>query len=265
LKRGSNNSFGDLLPADSGTESISGPRSSPSSAASSSDHDGPSSLNIKPFPVIQVEEISHVLNVILHIIYDISVASHGPSFDFLAETLPCLVRYGIPNPNPDGNSDFWALIMTYAPFYPFRVYALASAYDGGDPACTTASEHTLQRRLTEMTVDDASHMGGVRLWQLVRLHLDRTEALVGIITSPPGSHVPTNSCSADDQTALAQSWRLVAVELIAQSAPQSTPVDALINGFGAIFQGTRCDTCRDRTRSRITEVIRSWSEMRRTI
>ncbi|KAG8854188.1 Glycoside hydrolase, 38 vacuolar alpha mannosidase [Tulasnella sp. 330] len=208
LKRGSNNSFGDLLPADSGTESISGPRSSPSSAASSSDHDGPSSLNIKPFPVIQVEEISHVLNVILHIIYDISVASHGPSFDFLAETLPCLVRYGIPNPNPDGNSDFWALIMTYAPFYPFRVYALASAYDGGDPACTTASEHTLQRRLTEMTVDDASHMGGVRLWQLVRLHLDRTEALVGIITSPPGSHVPTNSCSADDQTALAQSWRL---------------------------------------------------------
>ncbi|KAG8850155.1 hypothetical protein FRB96_000530 [Tulasnella sp. 330] len=222
LKRQSRNSFHELLPTNSDVASF----VPPSDAAG---------IRAAPFPVIEVQEISQVLNIVLHIVYNLSSASYGPELDTLTQALASLPRYGLATPSPAEGSDFWTLVLRFAPMYPFRVYSIAAAH-GEDSVCIVASEYTLQRRLIDMTEDEAFLMGGVRLWQLTQLHLGRTEALKQIIFDPPRTHFASASCSVDSQAALALSWGRMATRLIARSAPHSTSVEALMNGFGSALQ-----------------------------
>ncbi|KAG8883114.1 hypothetical protein FRB97_007251 [Tulasnella sp. 331] len=202
-----------------------------------------------------IDEPSQVLNVIMHIVYQMPIGRYGPSLDVMEQALTRLWLYGIPTPAPDGPCDIWALILRQAPRYPMRVYAIAAAH-AMDQVCVAANT---------LSEADAVMMGAIYLRRLMFLHLGRQQALYRVISEPPKMHAPTASCSKESQVAANRLWQLGVGDLMVHAAPHRTSVGALVEAFGPIVHATKCPTCGDGTRARITEVMKEWDTIKRTI
>ncbi|KAG9000082.1 hypothetical protein FRB94_005661 [Tulasnella sp. JGI-2019a] len=214
--------------------------------------------------IAYVDEPSEVLNIILHIVYETPVAHHGPSLNLIDQALSRLSKYGIQAPPVNRGSDVWTLLLNFGHRDPVRVYAIAASH-AIEPICIAASELTLKVALDVVTEEDALKMGAVFLRRLLFLHLGRQQALKRIILEPPMAHKASQTCSIADRQLIEQRWSLGVADLIVQDASHNTPVDALIGAFGPVVNSSRCDVCRENIRERITQVMKDWDGIRRTI
>jgi hypothetical protein len=135
-----------------------------------------------PDTSVPVPELSPVLNIILHIIYNMAFTQYSFSLDTLSDAVNCLSLYGVhPKLHVVRNTPVYALLLSLAPLFPIRVYTLAAKYNIDDLAVTTSS-HLLSLELWTLTDEIVEEMGPIYLRRLFFLHLGRVEALKRLST-----------------------------------------------------------------------------------
>lgn len=169
--------------------------------------------------ILTTTEHSHVLNVILHTIYNMSSATFEPSMATLISAVACLVKYGIPlQVYIAPGTPLYALLVAHAPHSPLDVYALAGQCDLYDLA-VQASPFLLAYRPTMISEEYAERMGPIYYRRLVSLQTSRVEALKEILRDPPRGHPETANCDAGNQAGLGRAWELTAAYLIWERRP----------------------------------------------
>jgi len=221
---------------------------------------------------VLVPETSTVFNVVLHMVYAIVVEEYAPDIDTIALAISTLPKYGIPVPKAT-QTDVWALLLKQAhtPGNAIKVYAIAAA-NGIDSVCVLASQYTLGVSLSTLTEADALTIGAVYLRRLVFLHVGRREALVRVIIHPPSRHGNTAECFSKHQDEVARNWSIAFSHLVSGTGRGSeasllhdTSVGALADTFGPVALSTRCEICKGAVRTRVSDLVRAWLAIRRTI
>ena len=169
--------------------------------------------------IIYISESSEVLNIILHALYDISLAEHSPPLLVLIAAVQRLTAYGLdPQLLIKTSKPLHTALLSYSPLYPIEIYALAASLDLEELAVPTSS-HLLSFRLSGLTDEIASHIGPVYLNRLVKLHIFRTEELKAMLLIPPHPHPETPSCDFAEQRRLSRAWTLAAAYLAWDARP----------------------------------------------
>jgi len=163
---------------------------------------------------VPVDVQSAEFNVILHLLYGTSPASHSPSFEVLQNAVDCMPRYSIvPCEYIVPGSPLYTLLLSVAPLQPMDVYTLAAHHKLHDLAMATSS-HLLSYPLRNITEAQAERMGAIYLKKLMDLHLSRLSALKTILLSPPNPHSPTCRCSFQEQRKLTRAWALASAYIV---------------------------------------------------
>jgi hypothetical protein len=214
--------------------------------------------------VIHVPEISPVLNIILHVVYDMSCSHYSPSFETLSNSVNQLSVYGI---NPKGritpNTPMHALLLSHAPLFPLDVYTLAAKYDLYELAVST-SPHLLSFPLSALTDEMAEAMGPKYLRRMFFLHIGRSDALKRLLLQPPHPHAPTPFCDFTDQKTLTRAWALASAYLAWDARPDLS-TGFLESALAPLAEHLSCDLCKQGLNDRIKNLIVQWSVVKRTI
>lgn len=187
--------------------------------------------------VIHVPESSPILNVILHVLYDMSCSHYSPSLETLITAVDRLAFYGVnPKSHIVANTPLYTSLLSQAPLFPLDVYTLAAKYDLHDLAVST-SPHLLSLQLYTITDEMAEAIGPKYLRKLFFLHIGRSDALkrvsqtssnmyarpfdifVQLLLQPPHPHAPTPLCDFTDQKTLTRAWALASAYLAWDARP----------------------------------------------
>ncbi|TFK65514.1 hypothetical protein BDN72DRAFT_824504 [Pluteus cervinus] len=211
--------------------------------------------------IILIHETSPVLNVILHALYGTSCAQHSPPFKTLVDAVDHMPLYDIsPAAHITSSSHTYAALIAYAPVYPLQVYALAGHHHLYDLAAPTSS-HLLSYSLPSMSDETAQRMGWLYLKRLFDLHMDRFNALKGMLLCPPYPHAATRDCSFTDQARLTRAWALVAAYL-AWDARADLSTHSIKQAFNPLMDDLTCQVCRESLEGKIHEIVVKWSSVR---
>lgn len=168
--------------------------------------------------VTAVPESSEVLNLVLHVAYNISCIQYLPSFDKLAAAVNVLRDYGLDARYAMSPSSFHAVLLSHAPTSPLELYTLA-AHHGIHDLAVAASAHLLSLALSTITEEMAEQIGPAYLRRLFFLHLGRCDALRRVLQSLPDPHAPTPNCGISTQKKLAIGWSMAASFLLWNPKP----------------------------------------------
>ena len=170
-------------------------------------------------PAIMVPEDSHVLNIVLHLLYMIPCSHFCPSADIISRVISALKRYGVSIKSlatPD--TCLYNLILSRAPLYPIELYAMSAEHDLHDLA-VAVSPHLMSFNLSSLTDEIAMQIGPTYLKRLFFFHLGRNEALKRLLFTPPALHGPTPQCDFTEQKKLTRAWALAAAYLAWDARP----------------------------------------------
>ncbi|KAG8855024.1 hypothetical protein FRB96_007219 [Tulasnella sp. 330] len=252
LSSKSYNSFGNLISS-----------SSPGSPTSNTDSNGsefgslPASL-----PTHALPEPAVVLNVMLHVIYNLPVRRFAPSLHIIEDALRILERYGIPA--PDESADIWFLLLRHAEIQPIRAYAIAAGY-AKEAVCVRISPYTLRVSLTQVSDAEALTMGSIYLRRLFFLHLGRAQACKRVIDKPPKAHPPMALCLPEDASRVARAWDLAVANILVHPSLHNISPEELRESFSSVVRGRMCSECFDSVRVRVNEVVADWEGIKKTI
>lgn len=230
---------------------------------------------ISPYPVsptsddgihstIAVPEDSHVLNIVLYLLYVIPCTEFCPTVDVISKAISALKRYGVsiqPFAAPD--TCLYNLVLSRAPLHPIQSYALVAEHGLHDLA-VVISPHLMSFNLASLTDEMATQMGPIYLKRLFFLHLGRNQALKRLLFTPPTLHGPTPQCNFSEQKKLTRAWALAAAYLAWDARPDLST--GTINSIlGSLHEHLNCQLCKDNLRRRVKEIIVEWSNVKRTI
>lgn len=117
-------------------------------------------------PVLPLPEAATVLNIVLHVVYEISCAHYHPGIDTLISAVDAMPTYGLrPSAHIAPSTPLYSLILSQAPVQPINAYALAAAHDLYDLAVPISS-HLLSFVLHTLTDEAATRIGPVYLKRL---------------------------------------------------------------------------------------------------
>ncbi|PFH51464.1 hypothetical protein AMATHDRAFT_75003 [Amanita thiersii Skay4041] len=230
------------------------------------------SLLPSPFPskddhepiIITVSETSAVLNIILHLMYDISCVHYSPPFPLLVNAVDRLPVYGVnPKIRIVPSSPLYSLLLSHAPLFPLELYALASAHDLYDLAVATSS-HLLSFQLATLTDEMAARIGPVYLKRLFFLHFGRSDALKRVLLPPPHPHPPTPWCDFTEQKKLTRAWALASAYLAWDARPDLS-TSTMESALRPLTEHLTCENCQQALQDRIKNLIVQWSVVKRTI
>ncbi|ESK97625.1 hypothetical protein Moror_17487 [Moniliophthora roreri MCA 2997] len=208
--------------------------------------------------VINVDEKSPVLNIILHVVYGMSCAHYSPSFDILASAVNQLSFYGIvPRRQITPTSPLFTLLLSHAPLCPLDLYTLASKHDLNELAVST-SPHLLSLPLSTISDEIAEGMGPKYLRRLFFLHIGRSDALKRLLLPPPNPHAPTPWCDFTDQKTLTRAWALASAYLAWDARPDLS-TSFLESALRPLAEHLSCDLCKRSLNDRIKNVLVQWS------
>ncbi|KAJ3785116.1 hypothetical protein GGU11DRAFT_803798 [Lentinula aff. detonsa] len=214
--------------------------------------------------VIHVPELSPVLNIILHIIYDKSCSHYSPSLETLSAAVNRLPSYGIDSKSRiTPSTPIHTLLLSHAPLSPLEVYTLAAKHDLYDLAVPTSS-HLLSFQLSTITDDIAEAIGPKYLRRMFFLHIGRSEALKRILLQPPHPHAPTPWCDFTNQKTLTRAWALASAYLAWDARPDIS-TGFLEAALAPLAEHLSCDLCKQGLNDRIKNLIVQWSVVKRTI
>ena len=177
-------------------------------------------LSSVPLPtVIGAPDTAEILNIIFHIVYDMSCIPQSPSFQNIVTAVNHMPLYGfdpkkhIIQPHP-----IYAHLLSFAPRFPHGLYMLASHFDIYELAAATSS-YLLSSSLYTITDDMARRTGPIYLKRLFSLHAQRLHILKSIILRPPRPHPPTPECSFAQQKQLEDIWAAGLADLAWEVTP----------------------------------------------
>ncbi|KAL1744643.1 hypothetical protein HDZ31DRAFT_38094 [Schizophyllum fasciatum] len=232
LTRASSNGFGTLLPAQG---------SSPNG-----------------FPLAHTIDSSDVLNVILHVVHDMTPTRYTPSLPTLVAALERLPAYGLsPAQYVIPPCALYHALLAQAPLAPLPVY-IAAARSGLHDLAVAVSPHPLSLPLHRMTDEDAAAMGPVYLKKLFLLHQSRIEALKEILGPAPYPHPETSDCSFADQRKVARAWQLASAYLVAEGRPDMYP-SMMESTVKSLVAEITCEGCKDALQKRVQKALVDWA------
>jgi len=176
----------------------------------------PAALTPAAATIHGISESSQLLNVVLHVVYDLDCSTYSPTWDVLLEAVRCLGKYGYEverylSPPPGAGEErrslsstsgsLYSLILGHAPNQPLQVYIFAASRNL-EPLAVQASRFLLSFTLSDLTNDDCLAMGPTYLRRLFFLHLGRIEKLKSLLLRPPSPHLPSPSstCAFTEST-----------------------------------------------------------------
>ncbi|KAF8639758.1 hypothetical protein AX17_001020 [Amanita inopinata Kibby_2008] len=214
--------------------------------------------------VVPVPEISAVLNIILHTMYDMSCAHYSPPFPLLVTAVDRMPAYGVNLKSCTiPSSPLYILLLSHAPLFPLELYALAACHDLYDLAVATSS-HLLSFPLATLTDEMAERMGPVYLKRLFFLHFGRSDALKRVLLPPPHPHPPTPWCDFTEQKKLTRAWALASAYLAWDARPDLS-TSTMESALHPLTEHLACEQCQHVLRDRIKNLIIQWSVVKRTI
>lgn len=214
--------------------------------------------------VINVDDKSHILNIILHAIYNMSCAHYSPSFECLSSAVDRMMFYGMqPKSQITPSSPLYSLLLSHAPLCPLDLYTLASKHDLNDLAVST-SPHLLSLPLHNISDEIAEGMGPKYLRRLFFLHIGRSDALKRLLLSPPNPHAPTPFCDFSDQKTITRAWALASAYLAWDARPDLS-TSFLESALRPLTEHLSCDLCKRSLNERIKNLLIQWSVVKRTI
>lgn len=215
--------------------------------------------SLKPVP-----ENAGVLNVILHIVYNISCAQYAPSLDTLSTALSVLPTYGISAVQDGVTSPIVTeLLLAHAPFHPIESYALAAQY-GLEDAAVSVSSHLLSFNLPSLTDELATQIGPLYLKRLFFLHYDRMAELKRILLHPPQPHRPVPACWENGHKNLTRLWALASAHIGWDARPNLSTAALQANLF-PLEDKVSCELCKLALRERIAQLVTEWAAAKTTI
>ncbi|KAK0450301.1 uncharacterized protein EV420DRAFT_1646541 [Desarmillaria tabescens] len=214
--------------------------------------------------VVQVDEHSEVLNILLHVIYSISCISYQPSFDVLQTAVERMRHYGMATiAHIQPSTPMFDVLSSHASDNALHLYALAAHFDLYDLA-VFASAHLLSLRLSSLTEDMVKRIGAPYLKRLFSLHLGRKEALKQVLIAPPRQHHPTLMCSTYLQEQFALDWVLNVAQIVSDATPDISS-HYMVALLRPMKDQTSCETCKANLYERLEQLTEQWGSIKRTI
>lgn len=174
---------------------------------------------------ITLDTTASQLNIILHLLHNISPAANSPDFDTVVASINHMPKYGMsPQLFIRQTTPFFEFLLSHAPLRPLDLYALG-AFHSIDDLCISASSYLLSYNLANITDQMAERMGAVYLKKLMLLHLERSRALRNIILQTLHPHAATRECSFEDQRKLTRAWALVGAYLVWDGKPGARRIE----------------------------------------
>lgn len=157
---------------------------------------------------ISLQEDSVVINILLHVIYSLSLRQYSPPLETLLEAIKVLKKYGIPlGPHTIRATPLFDELVIKMPFMPLEVYAIAAEHDLFDLAAE-ASSFLLSFPLSTLTDEMAGRIGPLYLRRFFSLHVERLRVLQQLLARPPPEHPATLDCGWTDHQRLKTAWSL---------------------------------------------------------
>lgn len=211
-----------------------------------------------------VPEDSHVLNIVLHLLYMIPCIDYCPSPEVISKAVSALKRYGVSiTPFAAPGTCLYDLILSRAPLHPLELYALVAENDLHDLA-VAISPHLMSLNLSTLTDEVVTRIGPTYLKRLFFLHLGRNEALKRLLFTPPRLHGPTPQCDFVEQRKLTRAWALAAAYIVWDIRPDLS-IGTLSSVLSSLNQYINCQECQENLKFRVKQIIVEWSNVKRTI
>ncbi|KAG9118506.1 hypothetical protein FRC07_006947 [Ceratobasidium sp. 392] len=218
----------------------------------------------KPPEVIALPLQSTVLNIVLHVIYGLTMERFQPDLQLLCHALSELVTFGYRLADlVTPHSEIFHLLVAHSKTYPLVVYALAAGHRI-ERLAVSCSANTLGVELSEVTDELASVMGPSYLRRLFFLHLGRTDALKRLLLEPPNGHPPSPVCDLENQKSLTRAWALAIAYMTVEGRPNTHPT-MLSNSLSTLGDHLDCPSCRLSLADRIRSVVQQWAAVSSTI
>jgi hypothetical protein len=164
--------------------------------------------------ILPLHDDSVVVNVLLHTIYNMSVAHYAPTPEAVIAAVCSMEKYGLSvQTYLAPASPLCTVFLGAAPQAPIEFYATAAAYNLHHLAVPISS-FLLSYPLASLTDELCVKMGPHYLKRLFHLHLGRIEALKRLLLPPPQPHVPTTNCDFTEQKKLTRAWALASAYLV---------------------------------------------------
>ncbi|KZT18113.1 hypothetical protein NEOLEDRAFT_1143826 [Neolentinus lepideus HHB14362 ss-1] len=215
-------------------------------------------------PILPAAETANVLNILFHVVYDLSFAQYNPTVDCLIATVQSLHKYGasleklvVPS------SRLYQHLMSVAPLNSIDVYTVASQY-GLEELAVAASSHLLSFPLSTLSDDMVVRMGPLYLKRLFFLHLGRVEVLKRLLLCPPPPHPPISTCNFADQKQMVRVWALAAAYLAWDARPD-LPITTIKQTLNPLIDKLPCAVCRQHLQERAKNMIVQWSVVKNTV
>ncbi|KIK71475.1 hypothetical protein GYMLUDRAFT_33653 [Collybiopsis luxurians FD-317 M1] len=213
---------------------------------------------------IDVPEVSDLLNIVLHLIYDMPSARYSPAFQTLADAVDRLPLYGVSaKTHVASSTSLHRLLLSFAPLMPMGVYTLAAKHDLLELATLTSS-HLLSFDLSMLTDEIANDIGPVYLRKLLFLHLGRSDALKKLLVQSPRPHGPTSRCGFDEQRPVTRAWALASA-YVAWNARPDLSIGFLESTLNPLADDQDCELCKDSIKKHVRNLVVQWSQVKRTI
>jgi len=215
-------------------------------------------------PILNLPELSTVLNILLHTVYGMSCSHYYPSLKDLSSAVTAMKLYGVPLQNfVSPNSPLALTILSNAPLAPLDVYALAAS-NNLHALAVSASSHLLSFPLPTLTDEQVSNVGPIYLKKLFFLHLGRTDALKRLLLPPPHPHPETAGCDFMEQKKLTRAWTLASAYLMWDARPD-TSVSAIEAVLSPLGEHLSCGLCKTALTERIRDLIVQWTQIKTTV
>ncbi|KAK7685746.1 hypothetical protein QCA50_011092 [Cerrena zonata] len=213
---------------------------------------------------ITLQEDSVVLNILLHVIYSLSLRQYSPPLETLLEAIEALKKYGVPlGPHAARAMPLFNELVIKMPVMPMEVYALAAEHDLFDLAAE-ASSFLLSFPLSTLTDQMAARIGPLYLRRFFSLHVERLRVLQHLLARPPSEHQPTLDCGWTDYQRLKTAWSL-ACSGIVYDARADLSAERIRTILESLKVPLTCLDCKQSISQRVSEIVMKWSITPRTI
>ncbi|KIP08055.1 hypothetical protein PHLGIDRAFT_104955 [Phlebiopsis gigantea 11061_1 CR5-6] len=215
--------------------------------------------------LVEVDEDSAVLAVVLSVVYDIPLGSLAP-LEVVSPAIKSLEKYDISLQELAVPHRFLGeQLLSHALMRPMDVYVLAAEHQLEAIAAHTSS-YLLAYPLARLSTEFAVRMGAQYLRRLYILQHARMTQLKFMLYGPLESHLATSQCGSEERKRIQRAWT-VAVADLAWTAKGDMAPHTLQRAMLSIEldDAVTCTECKEAIRSRINAITKTWAIRENTI
>ncbi|KAF9652490.1 hypothetical protein BDM02DRAFT_2755808 [Thelephora ganbajun] len=222
------------------------------------------SVNSATVPIILVPELSPVLNLVLHCVYDLPCTRFPSTAEDVSACVATITKYGLPlSTHTLQDGPLYNLVLSKAPTAAIHMYALAAQHRL-EQLAVALSPFLLSFDLATLTDDLVGRMGAIYLKRLVFLHLGRSAALKRLLSPPLNYHTPDDTCGTREHDALMNTWSLAVASLAWDARPDLVPT-AINTALEPLVDVVSCSRCRKGIQQTIKSLVAAWVGIKTTI